>query len=384
MKAISILGATGSIGVSALDVVARFPGEFRIAALSAGSNTDLLAEQISRFRPRVVSVLDETRAVALREKIRHSGRIPEVVWGEEGYREAATVPEADIVLSAMVGAAGLMPTLQAIEAGKDIALANKETLVMAGKIVMEAARRKGVRILPVDSEHSAVFQCLEGRRNNRLRRILLTASGGPFLHLPLEKFRDVTVEDALNHPNWRMGKKITVDSATMMNKGLEMIEARWLFETDMDRIEVLVHPESIVHSMVEWMDGSVMAQMGVPDMRGPIAYALSYPDRLEGVTEPVTFTRTGKLTFLPPDPVRFPSLSLAYEAGKRGGTVPAVMNAANEVAVARFLAGQLRFIDIPAVVAECIERHRAIDAPDIGQILEADRQARAEAEKSRT
>lgn len=381
MKAISILGSTGSIGVSALDVVSRYPDKFRVAALSAGSNTDLLAEQIRRHRPRIVSVIDEHRAAALRDNLGKSGPLPDVVWGEDGYKKTASVPEADIVLSAMVGAAGLLPTLQAIEAGKDIALANKETLVMAGEIVMGAALRKGVRILPVDSEHSAIFQCLEGRRNNRIRKILLTASGGPFLHLPRERFGEITVADALNHPNWKMGKKITVDSATMMNKGLEMIEAHWLFGADMDRIEVVVHPESIVHSMVEWMDGSVLAQMGVPDMRGPIAYALSYPDRLDGVTSPVDFARSGNLTFLPPDPARFPSLRLAFEAGKRGGTAPAAMNAANEVAVARFLAGDLGFTDIPRVITECVKRHRVIDSPEIGQILEADRWARSEAGK---
>jgi 1-deoxy-D-xylulose-5-phosphate reductoisomerase len=365
MKKIAVLGSTGSIGVSTLDVVQNNPAAFAVCALAAGRNTALLAEQIDRFKPKVVSVLHEEAAEALRD----------------GYRACASLSDADMVVSAMVGAAGLLPTVAAIEAGKDIALANKETLVMAGSIVCDMAVRKGVRILPVDSEHSAIFQCLAGQDRRAVKRIVLTASGGPFRRLSAQDLAAVTPEQALKHPTWRMGGKITIDSASMMNKGLEIIEAKWLFDVEIERIAVVIHPQSIIHSMVEYIDGSVIAQLGQADMRIPIAYALSYPDRLSRPEAGLDLMNTGPLEFFAPDEDKFPNLRLAYDAGRRGGTGPAVLNGANEVVVAAFLDRQIRFMEMPLVIKEVLARHVLTERPSLDHILEADRWAREEAKK---
>ena len=378
MKRISLLGSTGSIGVSTLDVVSAHPDQFAVTALAAGRNIALMKQQIERFRPRLAAMIDEAHAGVLR-RLLGPASVTDVLSGPEGYRETAAAADADMVVSAMVGAAGLLPTLDAIEAGKDIALANKETLVMAGHIVLRKASERGVKIIPVDSEHSAIFQCLLGHRGEDVRRIILTASGGPFLHASEEELAKVTTAQALRHPNWAMGKKITIDSATMMNKGLEVIEAGWLFGLPGEAIDVLIHPQSIVHSLVEYRDGSVIAQMGVPDMRLPIAYALSYPNRLTRDEETLDLRKIGTLTFLHPDPVRFPALRLAYEAAKAGGTMPAVLNGANEMAVTAFIAKHIQFDRIVSVVQEVLSRHRGQADPGIDAILEADRWAREEA-----
>lgn len=379
-KQISLLGSTGSIGVSALEVIHRHRQRFAVVGLAAGRNVNLLQEQILKFKPKVVAVLRQEDA----DRLSRWESLPprtEVFWGSKGYEAVATVGDATMVISAMVGAAGLIPTLKAIESGKDIALANKETLVMAGRIVMESARLKGVRILPVDSEHSAVFQCLAGHRSEDVRRIILTASGGPFLHFSKEKMASVSVEEALNHPNWKMGKKITIDSATMMNKGLEVIEAHWLFAVEIDRIQIHIHPQSIIHSLVEFTDGSVMAQLGLPDMKGPIAYALSHPERLSSKGPFLDLLKAGTLEFIPPDLDRFPCLRLAYEAVQKGGTMPAVLNAANEISVGAFLAGDISFGDIPTVIEKTLSDHRKGEALTLGEVLEADGWARVRAQE---
>jgi 1-deoxy-D-xylulose-5-phosphate reductoisomerase len=380
MKRLSILGSTGSIGRNTLAVVARFPERFTVVALAAKSNLPLLCEQIARFNPELAVVHTQHLAGELRKMLPESSRT-RVLCGTEGYCEAASLPSVDMVVTAVVGAAGLMPTLAAIDAGKDVALANKETLVVAGEIVMQKAAARKVRILPVDSEHSAIFQCLAGNRPEDLSKILLTASGGPFLNRPIEEFADITPESALRHPNWQMGPKITVDSATLMNKGLEVIEAKWLFGVTLAQIEVVVHPQSIVHSMVAFRDGSVMAQMGVPDMKGAIAYALSFPARLP-LAQPVPdFTNGMVFTFQKPDIEKFPCLSLAFQAGESGGTLPAVMNAANEAAVQAFLNGRVAFTGIPQIIRAVMEKHPVIGKPDLAALLEADRWARAAAEE---
>ncbi|MDD5724189.1 MAG: 1-deoxy-D-xylulose-5-phosphate reductoisomerase [Syntrophales bacterium] len=378
MKTISILGSTGSIGVSTLDVVAGNPSRFKVLALSAGRNLALLKRQIDMFRPEVVSVIDDEHACQLLEMLGHSAAVT-ILSGEPGCAEVASHGGVDMVVSAIAGAAGLSSTMAAIDAGRDIALANKETMVMAGGLVMDRAASRGVNILPVDSEHSAIFQCLAGHNRKEVRRLILTASGGPFFNLPIERFADIRLEDALRHPNWEMGRKITIDSASMMNKGLEIIEAMWLFGIDRERIDVYVHPQSIVHSMVEYIDGSVMAQMGVPDMKGPISYALAYPQRVPGAVSCLDLCSVGTLEFLPPDPVRFPSLNLAYEAAGKGGTAPAVLNASNEVAVEAFAGGKIGFRDIPLLVKEVLESHRTQDIDSIADVLEADRWARTRA-----
>ena len=380
MKNISILGSTGSIGVNAIDVIWNNPDRFKIVALSACTNVELLRQQIERFKPMVVSVIDERHAKELKKIMNPSIRT-EILFGKEGYREVATVQEADMVISAMVGSAGLLPTLEAIEAGKDIALANKEVMVMAGKIVVEKACEKGVRILPVDSEHSAIFQCIDGHSRKDIRRIILTASGGPFFHLSKEKLADVKPASALKHPNWRMGRKITIDSASMMNKGLEVIEASWLFSIPIDNIEVHIHPQSIVHSMVEYVDGSVIAQLGVPDMRIPIAYALSFPERLPRSEPFLDLLTAGIIEFFRPDFEKFPSLKLAYEAGKVGGTMPAILNAANEVAVEAFLEEIVKFTDISKIIEGVIARHQPKEFFTLEEIFEADLWARGSAKK---
>lgn len=378
MKHLCILGSTGSIGRNALKIVEMFPQRFAVKALAAKTNTDLLAKQIGQFAPDVAVVYDADSALRLEQQLAAGTKV-EILHGADGYRAAASLDGMDIVLSAVVGAAGLMPTLAAIEAGKTVALANKETLVMAGEIVTVEAARKGVRILPVDSEHSAVFQCLQGQRKRDLAKILLTASGGPFLNLPLGEFAHISTAQALDHPNWNMGPKITIDSATLMNKGLEVIEAKWLFDVSEDMIEVVIHPQSIVHSMVAFQDGSVMAQLGIPDMRAAIAYALSFPKRLP-LNQPLPdFSGEQNLTFQKPDEAKFPCLALAYQACRMGKTMPAVLNAANEMAVNAFLANKIAFSDIAGVVEWTMQAHAVDATPELADILAADRQARKKA-----
>lgn len=379
MKKIAILGSTGSIGQQALQVVDHFAGLIKPVTLAAGRNRELLLRQVQKYKPRLVSVSQKDDAVWLREVL-GGGSDTEVYYGEEGLLAAAVFPEVDIVLTAVTGVIGLKPTVAAIKCGKNIALANKETLVAAGELVMDLARRHKVAIMPVDSEHSAVWQCLNGESYQDVYRIILTASGGPFRQFTREKMVDITPAMALEHPNWNMGPKITVDSATLMNKGLEVIEARWLFNIDYDRIKVVIHPESIIHSMVEFNDGSVMAQMAVPDMRLPIQYALTYPGRpLSNV--PRLQWPIGSITFETPDTERFPALALAYEAGRAGGTMPAVMNAANEVAVTAFLAGKIRFLAIPEVVGLVMQRHNTTRYGTLEEILEVDGWARRQADQ---
>ncbi len=380
MKKIAILGSTGSIGVNALDVVSKHPAQLEVVGLAAGRNLDVLKEQIERFRPKIVSVIDEEHAERLRAML-GAGTPTEILWGDEGVQRVASAPGSEMVLSAIVGAAGLVPTLAAIEAGKDVALANKETLVTAGSLVVGRARSKGVRIIPVDSEHSAVFQCIEGNSPGSVGRVILTASGGPFLRAAREELERVRISDALNHPNWKMGRKITIDSATMMNKGLEVIEARWLFGTDYDRIDVVIHPQSIIHSLVEFVDGSVMAQMGLPDMRGPISYALFYPERTPGGFPLFDVSKAGRLEFEKPDLDRFPCLRLGYEAGRAGGTMPAVMNAANEVAVNAFLDEKLSFPAIARIIETVMLRHVPAEISSLEAVLSADSWARKQAEE---
>jgi 1-deoxy-D-xylulose-5-phosphate reductoisomerase len=375
MKALSILGSTGSIGSNALEIVAQFPDAFNVVALTAMTSVDVLAEQTVKFRPQMVAVYDDDHARKLKELIPIALDV-EIVVGQSGYIRAATCAETDTVLGAMVGAAGLAPILAAIDAGKDIALANKETLVMAGGIVMQKVAEQGVKLMPVDSEHSAIFQSMEGRGDNVIHEILLTASGGPFLNRPAETFETITPQDALRHPNWSMGSKITIDSATLMNKGLEVIEARWLFDVEFEQIRVVVHPQSIVHSMVSYADGAVIAQLGIPDMKAAIAYGLSHPRRLSLDVPAPDFARIGQLTFEAPDIARFPCLGLAFQAGKEGGTCPAVLNAANEVAVAAFLDGRIPFPGIYSTIDRTLNRHGASNGSDIGLIFEADRWAR--------
>ena len=376
MKGLSILGSTGSIGVSTLDVVRRHPERFRVVSLAAGSNLSLLREQVKEFKPDFISVASKDSAAELSGELHY-----EVAFGEEGASRAAAYDGVDICLSAISGAAGLVPTLSAIRAGKRIALANKETLVIAGAIVMEEAKKAGVTILPVDSEHSAVFQALSGHRPEDVKRIILTASGGPFLNRSTEELTRVTPTEALKHPNWEMGRRITIDSATMLNKGLEVIEARWLFDLEPEKINVTVHPQSIVHSMVEFVDASIVAQMGTPDMRGPIAYALSYPERIENGSKALDLTQKS-LDFFEADREKFPCLALAYRAlepGEGASTMPAVLNAADEVAVAAFLDSRLGFTSIARVIEAVMDSHELILSPTLSEVLEADRWARERA-----
>jgi 1-deoxy-D-xylulose-5-phosphate reductoisomerase len=379
-KKIAILGSTGSIGTNVLRLAAQFPEHFQVAGLTAGWNTGLLKEQVLAFSPGLVSVADEQAAVELAGMLPSSYK-DKIVWGRHGNEQVASLPEVDMVVSAIVGAAGLLPTLAAIKSGKDIALANKETLVMAGRLVMDEVQKNNVRLLPIDSEHSAIFQALEAGRKEDVSRIILTASGGPFLNLDAENLWQVTPLQALNHPNWDMGQKISIDSATLMNKGLEVIEARWLFDVELAKIEVLVHSQSIVHSLVEFVDGSVVAQLGIPDMRVPISYALSYPERLQTGLSRLNLTECRDLSFSEPDLAQFPALRTAYEACRLGGCKPAVLNGANEVAVAAFLEGKIKFPQIASVVAETVENTEFFDDTDIETVLEADRLARIESAK---
>jgi 1-deoxy-D-xylulose-5-phosphate reductoisomerase len=377
-KCISILGSTGSIGRNTLDLVSRFADRFSVAGLAAGKNINLLKEQIAAFRPRLVSVADQELAEQL-QAILPADWKGEVVWGGEGNEQVATLSQVDMVVSAIVGAAGLLPTLAAIRAGKDVGLANKETLVMAGRLVMDEVRRNGVELLPIDSEHSAIAQALEAGRKEDVARIILTASGGPFRQLSADQLCGVTPEQALAHPNWDMGRKISIDSATLMNKGLEVIEARWLFDVDLDRVDVLVHPQSIVHSLVEFIDGSVVAQMGIPDMRIPISHALAWPARLETGLTPLNLSQCRDLSFAAPDTDRFPALKLAYDACRQGGTGPAVLNAANEIAVQAFLDGEIGFCDIATIVEQTIRVADGKDDDTVEAILAADQAGRSHA-----
>lgn len=377
MRSIALLGSTGSIGMSTLALVRRFPDRFRVHGMVAGQNLKRLVPQIKEFAPKCVAIKNEEDVPHLR-KLLGNQRV-EISWGERGAVAVATASEVDVVLAAIVGGAGLMPTLEAVRAGKEIALANKEALVMAGEIFVKAAKEKRVRMLPVDSEHSAIFQCLQGNRREEVDKLILTASGGPFLRTPLNRLHEVTVEQALKHPNWKMGRKITIDSATMMNKGLEVVEARWEFDMEPGRIEVVVHPQSIVHSMVRYQDGSIIAQLGIADMRIPIAYALAYPHRLNGGWKPLELTRYGELNFLPLEKKRYPALGLAYAALKEGGTMPAVLNAANEVAVDAFLGGQIAFREIHRVIEKTMAGHGSKHPRNVEEILEIDRWARERA-----
>lgn len=377
MKSIIILGSTGSIGTNTLDIVRRFPEDFRVVGLTAGGNIEKLEAQIRSFKPQFVAVSSETSAALLRARC---ADLPvDILAGEEGIAEVAAMPGAELVVSAIVGAAGLVPTLAAIRSGKHIALANKEPMVMAGKLMQTEARAHGVRIFPVDSEHSAIFQSLEGHRLQDVRRLILTASGGALWSLTKEQLSNVTPERALQHPNWKMGSKITIDSATLMNKGLEVIEARWLFDIPESRIDVLIHRESIIHSLVEYEDRSMIAQLGLPDMRTPISYAMRYPERMPLDLPSLDLTEVGKLTFCKPDHDRFPCLLLGYESLRIGGTMPAAMNAANEVAVEAFLNGGIRFVEIPDVIRRTMDAHNHRDLDDLEDALEADRWAREKA-----
>ena len=378
MKTLALLGSTGSIGCNTLNIVANFPDDFRIKALTAKNNIELLAHQIKAFSPEMVAVYDGSLARELKGLLASSQKV-EILHGVEGYCAAAAWDGVDMTVGAMVGAAGFEPTLAAISAGKDIAIANKETLVMAGALVTTAVERTGVRMLPIDSEHSAIFQCLQGHRRQDLKKIFLTASGGPFLDASAEAFDRISPEAALKHPNWEMGAKITIDSATLMNKGLEVIEAKWLFDVSIDEIEVVVHPQSIIHSMVAYCDGSILAQMGVPDMQEAIAYALSYPERIPLKQPLPDLVGMDGLTFQHPDLKRFPCLQLAFDACRSGGTMPVTMNAANEVAVEAFLAFQIPFTSIPDVIDATMNVHSLIQAPDLDTVLDADKWSRHKA-----
>jgi 1-deoxy-D-xylulose-5-phosphate reductoisomerase len=379
MRNVVLLGSTGSIGTSTIKVAEDLPDRIRLLGLAAGNNAELLLEQTRKHQPEAISIADPAKARELRDTL---GTTAEVFSGAEGLLKLATLPGADIVLIAIVGTAGLQPALAAIRAGKDIAVASKEILVMAGEIVMREARQQGVNVLAVDSEHSAIFQCLDGKPPGSVRRLWLTASGGPFRTTSKEEFPAITVERALKHPSWVMGRKITIDSATLFNKGLEMIEARWLFDVEIGRVSVVIHPQSVVHSVVEFVDGSMLAQLSTPDMCLPIQYALTYPERAPSQRVQTNPARLGALTFEEPDVDRFPALELARRAGEVGGTLPAVLNAANEVAVEAFVNHQIDFPGISAVVRRTMERHHAVPHPSLAQILEADAWARAEASKA--
>jgi 1-deoxy-D-xylulose-5-phosphate reductoisomerase len=374
MKKISIIGSTGSIGRQTLSVIRQFPSEFQVVGLAAGSSWSIILDQIREFHPEIVSMAQEKETEEISRNLERDF-LPDLCWGEQGLISAAADTQADIVVIAVPGIAGLIPTLAAIKAGKDIALANKETLVTAGGLVMEMAARGNVNILPLDSEHSAIWQCLDGVPKDEIARLLLTASGGPFRSGPAD-LSVVTVEMALNHPNWKMGRKVTIDSATLMNKGLEIIEARWLFDLNYDRIKVLIHPQSIVHSMVEFIDGSTLAQLGAPDMRIPIQYALTYPSRWFNELPRINWDIVGDLTFESPDLKRFRCLSLAIEACREGGTMPVVLNAANEIAVEYFLAKKVGFNRIPEIIDEVMDKHQVREYTDINDIFAADRWAR--------
>jgi 1-deoxy-D-xylulose-5-phosphate reductoisomerase len=378
VKAITLLGSTGSIGTQTLDIVATHPDQFRIVGLAAGRNIALLSEQIRQFKPEIVAIAEPTQLADLKAAISDVTPQPILVTGEAGIVEVAAYGDAQSVVTGIVGCAGLLPTIAAIKAGKDIALANKETLIAGGPVVLPLVAAHGVKLLPADSEHSAIFQCLQGVPDGGLRRIILTASGGAFRDWPVEKLSQVTVADALKHPNWSMGRKITVDSATLMNKGLEVIEAHYLFGMDYDHIDIVIHPQSIIHSLIEVQDTSVLAQLGWPDMRLPLLYALSWPERIATNWEPLDLVKSGDLTFREPNHEKYPCMGLAYAAGRAGGCLPAVLNAANEQAVAMFLDEKIPFLDIPKVIEKACDRFQSQNTltPSLEDILHADRWAR--------
>ena len=376
-KNIAILGSTGSIGKNSIEVIANFPDQFKVSYLTINNNIDALCDQVRRFRPKGVVVLDRSSAEECKKRFDGS---TEVLAGEEGLEEIVQRDDVDVVISSLVGFAGLKPTISAIKAKKKIALANKETLVAAGEIIMRLVKDTGAVLIPVDSEHSAIFQCLAGESPSAVGKIILTASGGPFLNTSKEMLQKVSVEQALNHPNWKMGNKVTIDSATLMNKGLEVIEARWLFGTPPEKIDVVIHPQSIIHSMVEFIDGSVKAQLGVPDMKIPIQYALTYPERAASNFARIDFPKLREMTFFPPDLERFQCLQLAYDALNEGGTMPAALNAANEVAVKRFLEGKISFLQIPETICRTMEHHTVTAHPELDDIIAADASARTFAE----
>jgi 1-deoxy-D-xylulose-5-phosphate reductoisomerase len=377
MKRIAVLGSTGSIGRQTLDVVRKNKDKFSVVALTARDNYDLLLEQIIEFKPKMVALLNRDKAKRLKIELQHEDI--EVLEGEEGIISCSRDSESDLMVNGLVGISGLIPTLEAIKSGKDIALANKETLVAGGHLVTELAGKWKVKILPVDSEHSAIFQCIGVTPAEQVKKIILTASGGPFRGKKINQLKNVTIKDALKHPNWRMGNKVTIDSATLMNKGLEVIEAKWLFGIEPDKIEVVVHPQSIIHSMVEFVDGALIAQLGSPDMRIPIQYALTYPERMEGGFSTYNPVAAGNLEFYEPDTESFPCLRLAYEALKEGGTMPVVLNGANEIAVESFLAGAIPFVAIPKVVEKVMSKHHSREVPGIDEILHWDKWSRREA-----
>tara|TARA_Y100001960_G_scaffold306853_1_gene362531 strand:+ start:553 stop:1707 length:1155 start_codon:yes stop_codon:yes gene_type:complete len=378
MKKISLLGSTGSIGVNTLDVVERNPEHFQILAMSAGSNVDLFADQIRKFKPKVAALFDTAKISTLKERI--AGLDVEILSGEEGTIAVATIAEVDVVVSGIVGKAGLLPAIEALKAGKTLALANKETLVIAGELVLKEAQKTESKIIPIDSEHSAIFQALNGEKNEQIKKIILTASGGPFRTFSLSQMENVTVKDALNHPNWEMGSKITIDSSTLMNKGLEYIEAKWLFGVETP-VEIIVHAQSIIHSMIEFVDTSIIAQLGIPDMRVPIAYALTYPDRFESNLPSLDLTNMGNLTFEAPDFERFPCLQLAIDAMEMGQTMPAVLNAANEIAVQAFLDQLIPYKDIAELIRMVMHNHIPATLNELQNILDADQWAREETKK---
>ncbi|NET31182.1 MAG: 1-deoxy-D-xylulose-5-phosphate reductoisomerase [Cyanothece sp. SIO1E1] len=378
MKAITLLGSTGSIGTQTLDIVSEHPDKFRIVGLATGRNVELLAQQIRQFQPEIVAIHQEEKLPELKAAIADLTPQPILLAGDAGIVEVARYGNAEAVVTGIVGCAGLLPTIAAIEAGKDIALANKETLIAGGPVVLPLVEKHGVKLLPADSEHSAIFQCLQGVPPGGLRRILLTASGGAFRDWPVEKLPDVKVADALKHPNWSMGRKITVDSATLMNKGLEVIEAHFLFNMDYDQVDIVIHPQSIIHSLIELQDTSVLAQLGWPDMRLPLLYAMSWPERIATHWEPLDLVKSGDLTFREPDHQKYPCMQLAYAAGRAGGSMPAVLNAANEQAVALFLEEKIQFLDIPRVIEQVCDRHQSHNhpTPSLDAILAADQWAR--------
>ncbi|MFH1701121.1 MAG: 1-deoxy-D-xylulose-5-phosphate reductoisomerase [Candidatus Zixiibacteriota bacterium] len=379
MKNITILGSTGSIGCSALEVITSNPGAFNIVALAAGKNLDELKKQIKRFHPKIVSVFSEKEADLLKKDL--TDKDIEIIYGPEGLKKLASLEKNDIVLNSLVGAAGLMASLETIKAGKKLALANKESLVVGGPLFEDEVIKSGGKILPVDSEHSAIWQCMNAGKLSEIRKIILTASGGPFRTREIESFKDITVDEALAHPTWKMGPKITIDSATMMNKGLELIEAVWLFTMPADQIEIVIHPQSIIHSLVEYDDSSIIAQLSNPDMKLPIAYALFWPDRVESDNGRLSLTEAGRLDFFAPDEKKFPALKLARNAAKAGGTAPAVINAANEMAVAYFLDGRIGFVQITELIERILVEHDVVKKPDLDDILNADRETRNKAEK---
>jgi 1-deoxy-D-xylulose-5-phosphate reductoisomerase len=381
MKKITILGSTGSIGSKALKVIESNPEEYKVLALAAGSNIERLVEQIEKYQPMAVAVAEKGGAEVLKQRLADRKK-PDIFFGQDGYVRLVTLNEVDTVISAMAGAAGLVPTYTAIQAGKDIALANKESMVMAGSLFMTQAKKQDVPILPIDSEHSAILQSLQGHLKEDLRRIILTASGGPFRDLPVEKFEFITPEKALQHPNWNMGKKISIDSATLMNKGLEVIEAKWLFDLQIEQISILIHPESIIHSMVEYRDGSIIAQMGIPDMITPISYALSYPRHEETHLPPLKLEEIGSLHFWKPDKNRFRCLDLALKAAQIGGSMPTVLNGANEIAVDSFLSGKIGFLQIPRLIENVMKAHDTVPLHHIEDVLTVDHWAREMAKKS--